>query len=490
VTLTAPAAAPARDGGRPRTRHVIAGFAVTQTVGYGVLFYAFSVLLTPIAADLRTGTAAVTGALTLSILVAAAATIPVGRWLDRHGGRALMTAGSVLGVAAVVAWSQVHSLWQLYAAFVLIGLAGAMTLYEVAFAVVVATVQPGRRDAALLAVTIVAGFASSIFFPLTGLLLNEFGWRTALLILAGLLAAVTVPLHVALVPAGRHPPAVAANTGAGVRDALTDGRFWLLTAAFVAHAAAVSAVGVLLVSYLRHAGHTTGIAATLAGLLGVLSVTGRLATTGLARRHGMATVAAAVFLVQAAGAAVLPWLGRSVAGAAACVVAFGLGFGVATIARPAIVADRYGTRRFATIAGAMTLPVTLAKAGAPAAAAALPPDTFTTAAAAACAAGGLLLWIARQPGSPPGPGHIGVGGSASPRGCGGCAGGAGASGGDGPGGQVECGHQHGEGGKTGQVLAGLVHHFPDVEDGRAEAEQRPDREHPPARTPPHRGGRQ
>src|SRR4051812_42434409 len=94
----APPAAPVASG-RPASRLLIGALAVTQTIGYGVLFYSFSALLTPIAVDLRTSTAGVTGALTLSIVVAGGAAIPVGRWLDRHGGRALMTGGSTLGVA-------------------------------------------------------------------------------------------------------------------------------------------------------------------------------------------------------------------------------------------------------------------------------------------------------------------------------------------------------------------------------------------------------
>jgi predicted MFS family arabinose efflux permease len=165
----------------------------------------------------------------------------------------------------------------------------------------------------------------------------------------------------------------------------------------VAQLGAVSAVGVLLVAYLRQVGHPATLAATISGLLGVLSVTGRLVTVGLARRHGMVAVTAAVFAVQAAGVAALPHVGRSALGAAACVVAFGLGFGVATIARPAILADRYGTARYATIAATMTLPITLAKAGAPLAAAAVPANTFLTAAAMACWASAALLWAARSP---------------------------------------------------------------------------------------------
>src|SRR5262249_46209949 len=158
-------------------RTLTAVFALTQTVGYGVLFYTFPVVLTPIAADLRASTATVTGAATLSVLVGAAAALPVGRLLDRHGGPALLSAGSVFGVLAVLAWCRVHSVWQLYAVFVAIGLASAASLYEAAFPVLIATARPDRRERALLAVTIVAGFASSVFLPLAGWLLDGYGWR-------------------------------------------------------------------------------------------------------------------------------------------------------------------------------------------------------------------------------------------------------------------------------------------------------------------------
>ena len=379
------------------SRGLIAGLAISQTVGFGVLYYAFAVLLTPIAVDLHTTAAAVTGAMTLSIVAAAAAGVPCGLLLDRHGGRALMTGGSALGVAAVLAWSQVHQLWQLYAVFVLIGLASAASLYEAAFPVVVAATPPVRRDRALLGVTIVAGFASSIFFPLTGLLLDRLGWRHTLVVLAGLLAVVTIPVHAGRVPSRStatrpdHPPA----GGATVRQAVRQPTFWLLAAAFVAQAAAVSVVGVLLVTALRELGLPATVAATVSGLLGILSVTGRLITTGFARRHGMATITAVLFALQAVGVIALPHLGHTAAGAAACVIAFGLGFGVATIAKPAIVADRYGTARYATITATMTLPITLARALAPLAAAATTVGVAFTAAGVACLASAALLWATR-----------------------------------------------------------------------------------------------
>src|SRR4051812_49899778 len=83
----------------PTGWRIVIAFAITQTIGYGCLYYAFAVLLHPITADLQTSPAVVTGALTIAVLTWAAFAMPVGRRLDRHGGRAVMTAGSLLGTA-------------------------------------------------------------------------------------------------------------------------------------------------------------------------------------------------------------------------------------------------------------------------------------------------------------------------------------------------------------------------------------------------------
>jgi MFS family permease len=375
--------------GRRRARMIVAVLAVTQTVGYGALYYSFAVFLTPLAHDLHTSTTAVTGALTGAVLAGAAMALPVGVWLDRHGGRALMTAGSVAATVLLALMSTVDNLAELYAVWIGIGLASATVLYEAAFAVVVTWhPTPRGRANALLAVTVVAGFASSVFLPLTGALVQASGWRTATLILAAIHGALTIPLHAAVLRRPRSPrhtpsrhaePDAAEARRAAVRRTLHDGQFWLLTLAFVASAAAVSTMSVHLVAYLLDAGHPATFAATTAGLLGVLSVTGRLATTGLQQRLRPATVVAAVFALQAFAAACLPLIGHTTVGAVIGVVGFGLGFGVATIARPALLADRYGTTGYATIAGLLTVPMTIAKAGAPLAAAALhtAADTYT-----------------------------------------------------------------------------------------------------------------
>ncbi|MDY7088458.1 MAG: MFS transporter [Actinomycetota bacterium] len=362
-------------GHRSRAGAIVAALAVTQTVGYGTLYYAFAVLLVPLATELDASTTAVTGSFTANVLAAAAVAIPVGRRLDRHGGRALMTAGSVGGAVLLIVWSQVDSLWQLYAVQIGIGLASAACLYEAAFAVIIAWHSAQRRSSALLALTVVAGFASTIFMPLTGWLIEQHGWRSTLLILAAVQAVLTIPLHAMVVraapPVPRRHPEAEDDQPVRLKAVLTDRGFWLLGVSFTTHTAAVAAVGVLLVAALIDWGHSAAFAATTAGLFGVLSVAGRLVTTGLQRRFRTTSVVATIFTLQGAGAAALAWFGRDATAAIIAIIGFGLGFGVGSIAKPFLLAERYDTRRYATIAGILVVPMTVAKAVAPLAAAAL-----------------------------------------------------------------------------------------------------------------------
>ncbi|MEU8223326.1 MFS transporter [Kribbella sp. NPDC048915] len=394
ATATGRASDPTGRGGS--RREVVAALAVTTTVSYGVLYYAFSALLEPMRLELRISATAATGALTLASLISAVLAIPVGRVLDARGGHGVMSGGSVIAAIAVLAWSQVHDVVQLYAVFVAIGIASAMVLYPPAFAVVVAVTTPRRRTGALLGITLVAGFASSIFIPLTGQLIHSYGWRRSLVVLAVIIAVVTVPLHTFALRRTRPGVAVVKSQAAGSpAEVLRDFGFWLLAVAFVLHTGALAVIGVHLVTYLTKLGHSPTTAATLAGLLGLLSVTGRILVTVLRRWLPMATATAVIVTAQGAALGLLPLAGRSTSGAAACLIAFGLGFGVASIAKPAILLDRYGDRGYATIAGILGTPTTIAGATAPLAAAALATAVGYTplvlSAATACVIAGIGL---------------------------------------------------------------------------------------------------
>lgn len=360
MSTSAETAAPdTKGGGQPRSTHgrwIVAALAVTQTTGYGVLYYAFSVFLTPMTRDLHASNAQIAAALTLSILIAALSAPIAGRWLDARGGRGLMTVGSLLGAGAVLAWSRVESLPQLYAVFALMGIACSMVLYESAFAVIVAWYDGNERGRVngLLALTIVAGFASSIFLPLTGLLVEWYGWRQALVVLALIYGVAAIPLHALVLrrrPAKARTRAAAQERAGIVRKATRHRPFWLLVIAFTANGGAVAVVAVLLITYLIHLGHSPVLAATLAGLLGVLSVTGRLLTTGLQARLPAALIAAAIFALQGLAALLLPVIGRTVPGAVGAVLLFGLGFGIASITLPHLLVGRYGTAAYASLSG-------------------------------------------------------------------------------------------------------------------------------------------
>jgi MFS family permease len=385
----------------PQRRDVVAALAITTTIGYGVLYYAFSALLAPMSQDLQISTTTTTGALTTAVLVSAAMAIPVGRWLDARGGHGVMTTGSVLATVSVLAWSQVQTATQLYAVFVLIGVSSAMVLYQPAFAIIVAVTAPAKRTNALLGITLVAGFASSIFIPLTGQLIDAYGWRDALMVLAVVVAVITVPLHaVGLRRTRPEAPTIIHHTRRSPARVLRDAGFWLIACAFILHSAALAVIAVHLVTYLTRLGHSPTVAASLTGLLGLLSVTGRIVTTVAKRWLPITLVAASIITLQGIAIGLLPFVGRTVVGAAASLVLFGLGFGVASIATPAILLDRYGDQGYATIAGILGTPTTISRATAPLAAAALASAIgyrpLILAAATACIIAGLALTLTLQ----------------------------------------------------------------------------------------------
>src|SRR5699024_282749 len=122
-------------------------------------------LLVPMQEEFGWSTTAITGAYSLALMVAGVAAPFVGRWLDRHGARGLMTAGSILGTVLIFAWARVETLPGFYLLWIGIGLATAATLYEPAFTVLTQWFDRGRTRAMLI-VTVAAGFASTIFLPL------------------------------------------------------------------------------------------------------------------------------------------------------------------------------------------------------------------------------------------------------------------------------------------------------------------------------------
>jgi MFS family permease len=359
---------------------IVAVLSVTETVSWGVLYYAFAVFLPSMQRSLGWSKTELTGAFSIALAVSALAAFPVGRWLDRHGPRALMTAGSAGAALLVVAWSQVHDLVVFYLVWIGLGMAMACVLYEAAFTVVTKWFRVRRRQA-LTAVTLVGGFASFVFSPLSNWLIDEQGWRSALLTLAVILAAATVPLHGVFLRAAPQRVGAATPTvvpgdaatalvepAAAVSAAIGSSAFWFLTTAFVLSSFAISAVAVHLIPYLLDGGRSATFAAFAAGLMGVMQVPGRIAFAAVARVLPRQYEAPAVFLLQGAGLAVLAAT-TTVPGVIVAVCVFGVGNGMATLVRATALADAYGPASYGSIAGVAAAFATGARAVAPVAAA-------------------------------------------------------------------------------------------------------------------------
>jgi MFS family permease len=379
----APRAAPASpDGSSAAGRRLYYGWVlvvtlgVTETISWGVLYYAFSALLAPMQADLGWSRGALTGAFSLAVVLSALAAVPVGRWLDRHGARALMTAGSCAGVALVLAWSQASTIPGFYAVWAAIGVVQAAVLYEPAFAVVAVWFHR-RRGRALTTVTLFAGFASTVFLPLTAWLVQAQGWRAALVSLAALLAVGTILPHAlvlrrrpedlglrpdgAAAAAGPEDTGPAAGAGVSLAEALHDPRFYWLAVAFCLSSLAAFGLTVHLVPVLQGRGFDATAAATLAGLVGATQVLGRLVLGPMGDRVPLRSVAPIVLALQPLAILVL-LLVPALAGVVAFIVLFGAAKGVLTLVRPAFVAEVYGRAHYASIAGVLAFAVTLANA--------------------------------------------------------------------------------------------------------------------------------
>jgi MFS family permease len=347
----------------------VAALSVTEIISWGIAYYSFPVVLRAMERDLGASRAAVTGALSVALAVSALAGIPIGRWLDRYGPRALMTTGSCLAAGLLLAWSRVHSLATLYLVWGGMGLAMAAILYEPAF---VAIVQwfPYRRDRALLLLTLAGGLASTIFLPITARLLERFGWRTAIEILAAFLAVTTVPIHALVLRSARSVPSPKAEIpepdveGVPLGAALRTAVFWILAFAFAVSSFVAITVSVHAIPYLTVRGYSAAYAAAAVGWMGAMQLPGRLLFVPITSWLGANRATGSIFLAQGAGMALLAMVTR-LPGLIPVIVLLGAANGMATLARATTVAEVFGRRYYGSLNGAIGLWANGARAASP-----------------------------------------------------------------------------------------------------------------------------
>ena len=343
--------------------------AITETVSFGVLYYAFSVFITPMEAELGWTRGEITGAFSLSLLITGFIGVPVGHWLDKRGARLLMTAGSIGATLTILLWSQVNTLPEFLVLMALKGTCGAAILYEPAFAVI-ATWFTNRRGTAMTVVTFVAGFASTIFIPLSDALLVAYGWRQALFILGIVLGVISIPLHalvlrrkpadLGLQPDGASAPQSPAEAPrVSLRSVFQSRYFWQLTLAFSLMYLSVGAVRLHFIPLLISVNIHPSSAAVASGSIGVMQVVGRVIFAPVERRFSSRAMVVGVFSALTLSLPIL-LLGNAPGLIFAFVALFGMAIGMHTLARPLIIADNYGAAYYGRISSTLGIFVRVA----------------------------------------------------------------------------------------------------------------------------------
>ncbi len=357
----------------PRTATTVK-LGLAQTLAWASSYYLPAVLAAPMAASMGITTSTVFAAFSLALLVSAAAGPWAGRAIDRAGGRPVLMASNLVFAGALVALSLARQPVQMFAAWALMGLAMGSGLYEAAFATVVRLHGRDAR-AAITGITLFAGLASTVGWPLTAWLDSSQGWRGACLVWAALHLVIGLPLNASLPradPAG--PPTEGASdngngngngndAGAGL-DAAQQRRAALLMGYVFAVAWFIStAMAAHLPRLLLASGATLAAAVGVAALVGPAQVAGRLIEFAWLRRAHPLLSARLATLAHPLAALCLLWIGSAAASVFA--VLHGLGNGILTIAVGTLPLLIFGASGYGRRQGLLTLPARVVQAGAP-----------------------------------------------------------------------------------------------------------------------------
>jgi len=340
---------------------------VTQIIAWGTIFYSPVLTVPLIAAERGWSLAFTMGGFSLGLLVAGLVSPFVGAAIDRHGGHVVMTCGSLVSAAGLVALVHAAHPVLYLAVWMVLGAGLAASLYDSAFAtlgrIFGATARP-----AITALTLAGGFASTVGWPTTHLLLGAVGWQSTYLIYAAVLVLICAPLHAFVLPRTRAMidavPAGAAATAPALLPP-TGLAFVLVVAAFASFAFVPSALSAHLLAIFGRTGIDAATVVMIGTLFGPAQVAARLTEFLFARNlHPLSLARFAVTLLVAAFA-MLALLGFSALTAAAFVLMFGAANGLITIARGAVPLALFGAAGYGRLVGRIAGPSLIMQSAAP-----------------------------------------------------------------------------------------------------------------------------
>jgi MFS family permease len=335
---------------------------INQTLSWGMTFYLPAIVAPPVEASLGQSGFRILAAFSWALLVAGACAPRVGKWIDRHGGRGALLASVVTIAVGQVVLAATPDLAVWYLGWTIIGVGMAMGLYDAAFATVGGLLGQ-EAGPSITAITLVAGFASSVFWTLGAALIGALDWRGLLLAYAALMLLVNLPMVWLLVPPApprRHQDEAAGNaprSPAQRRAAL------LLSAFFALRWFITSAIAVHVLSLLEGIQLTNAEAVGVAALIGPGQVAGRILEYSVGSRVDLLTKARVGALLFPLGAGLL--LLGGIYGATGFAVMYGMSNGIMTVNRGTLPLALFGPAGYARMLGWLAVPVLLAQATAP-----------------------------------------------------------------------------------------------------------------------------
>lgn len=343
---------------------VVSAIGVGQILAWGSSYYLPAVLACPIAADTGWPLGWVIGALSAGLLVSGLVSPRVGHLIEARGGRPVLAASALLLAAGLLGLAVAPTLPVFVAMWVVIGFGMGAGLYDPAFSTLGRLYGDAARPA-ITHVTLFGGFASTVCWPLTAFFAAHLGWRGACFAYAAIMLVVVLPLYLFGIP--REEKQAAATDSVSGRSAghvRPDQRsaFLLLAAGFTLAYATMTLVGVHLLMLLQAQGLGLAAAVGLGALIGPSQVGGRILEMTFGRSaHPIWSLLASSVLVTLGLIllVVIPgWAG-------ACIVLYGMGSGIRSIARGTVPLAMFGREGYAILMGRLALPTLLATAAAP-----------------------------------------------------------------------------------------------------------------------------
>ena len=350
----------------PTTR-AIAGLGFTQIVGWGTTYLMPSVLGRELERDLGLTPELVFAGITVMFALSAVCSPRIGRIVDRLGARSLMATGSLVYALSLVGLASAQGPVSYMACWAVMGIASAMALSTPSSIAVVQIAGPRARQAIAL-LTIVGGFASSVFWPITGVLDAAIGWRAILLLYAAIHLLACAPIHWLILPSRppTHPaPATAAPASPGVAPEEA-GRVFLLLAITLSFGAFVfTGMQLQMIEMLRELGHPPASALLLASLIGPSQVGIRIFELLFGHRYSIMRSAVFGSLMLPVGLGLALAAGHIFVVALVVIMSYGVSNGLKAVQRATLPLALFGRAQFGAYMGRLALPQGIVAAVAP-----------------------------------------------------------------------------------------------------------------------------